>query len=86
MQTITPAQAAALTEFQRQAINQIGRVGGSIFYATNRSWIDDDGNRVLVPAADQTVGFIGWPTINALMVAGALVNKRGNEYALTRAA
>lgn len=78
--------ATNLTAFQQQAIKQIGGAGGSIFYKPDRSWVDEGGDRILVPAPDATVGFIGWPTITALMTAGALVNKRGNEYALTKAA
>ncbi len=73
-----------ITEFQTAALDKIRHIGGSIFYATNKSWTDKHGVRVTVPAADfRTEGFIGWPTIKALMAAECLTLRAGNEYAIT---
>lgn len=74
---------ADLTAFQRNALDAIRHVGGSIFYESDKSWTDKHGQRVFVPAGDfRTEGFIGWPTIRALMDEGKLVRRQGNEYAL----
>lgn len=73
-----------ITPFQNAALNKIRHVGGSIFYATNKSWTDKHGVRLTVPAADfRTEGFIGWPTIKALVAAERLTLRGGNEYAIT---
>lgn len=74
----------SLSDFQRAALGKIRHIGGSIFYASDKRWTDMHGHRVSVPSNDfRTEGFIGWPTVNALMAAEALYLKRGNEYALT---
>ena len=72
------------TAFQANAIDKIRHIGGSIFYASDRSWQDKHGTRVVVPAGDfKTEGRVGWPTIRALMDGGKLYHRAGNEYALT---
>lgn len=75
---------ANLTAFQKQAVDKIRHAGGKVFYATDQSWRDVWDQRFSVPAADRkTEGFIGWPTIKALIDADLLANRQGNEYALT---
>jgi hypothetical protein len=73
-----------MTAFQRNAVNKIHHIGGSIYYATDKRWVDSHGERVFVPAFDlKTEGFIGWPTIRELISEGALYHREGNEYSLT---
>lgn len=73
-----------MTDFQRNALDKVRHIGGSIFYSPDKSEFQDKhGQRVIVPAADfRTEGFVGWPTIRALMDIGKLAHRQGNEYAL----
>lgn len=74
---------SSLTDFQKSAVDKIKHIGGSIYYASDRKWTDSHGARVHVPAADfKTEGFIGFPTITALVDAQLLYWIGGNEYAL----
>jgi len=79
--------SATRTAFQRNALDKIRHLGGSIFYADDKSWRDMHGHKVLVPSFDlKTEGFIGWPTITALMAEGSLYHRGGAHYAVTNAA
>lgn len=75
-----------MTAFQTSALDKIRHIGGLIFWSDDR-WLDKHGQRVFVPSFDfKTEGFIGRPTIDALIDAGKLYHRQGNEYALTASA
>ncbi len=74
----------SLTAFQSAAADKIRRLGGSIYYRDDKSFRDGHGARVSVPDANfKTEGFIGWPTIKALVDDGTMRGPLdGSKYVL----
>lgn len=70
-----------LTQFQMNALTRIVMYGGAIYYNDDKSWCTKNGYRIMVPSEDgKTEGFIGLPTIQALLNEGMLGTADNIKY------